>query len=293
MAKMHAQEFDINERLVRALILSQFPEWAHLPLQPVQSYGTDHALFRLGNEYVVRLPRVEWAAGSIDKEWLWVPQISKYLTTPISLPIFKGHPSDLFNWPWLILSWNEGHNPEFEKENEHVQLAADLAHFINQFHKIPVQSGPLSRRGLPLKSQDAETKEAIRQLANEYGAHALFSLWQELSNTPAWKSDPVWVHGDLLPGNIIVNNNLLTAVIDFSDVGVGDPACDLIIAWSLFDAPTRALFREKIICDDDTWQRGKGWALSIALIMLPYYKNTNPLLAALAHRMIENCISLR
>ena len=117
------------------------------------------------------------------------------------------------------------------------------------------------------------------------------SVWDQVSHLPSWNKAPVWVHGDFLPGNIVVQNDRLTAVIDFSDLGIGDPACDLVIAWSLLNSHSRKIFREHLEnIDDDTWERGRGWALSIALIMLPYYKNSNPTLATLARRMIEHVL---
>lgn len=291
MAKMHENEFEIDECLVHALLKSQCPHWANLPLKPMLSSGTDHALFRLGSEYVIRLPRIDWATKNINKECEWVPKISRFLKIPISEPLFKGNPNKSYPWSWTVAKWNEGHNPNFEKENEYELLAKDLAFFLNELHGIKLANGPSSRRGIPLKELDVQTRKAIGKLEGEIDIQSITSLWNHLLNIPPWSKDPVWVHGDFLPGNILVKNNRLSAVIDFSDVGIGDPACDLIIAWSLLKSHSRESFRENLEnIDDDTWERGRGWALSIALIMLPYYKNSNPILASLARRMIENVL---
>lgn len=298
MAKMHENEFEIDEHLVRALLKSQCPHWADLTISPVKSSGTDNALFRLGTEYIVRLPRIEWEPGSINrsinKEFEWLPKIARFLKIPISEPIFKGKPDQSYPWPWLISKWNEGQNPPFEKENEYELLVKNLAFFLNEFHKINLPNCPISRRGVPLKTKivDEETKKAIDELEGEIDISSVTLLWEKLSNIPYWNKEPVWVHGDFLPGNILIQEDRLSAVLDFSDVGIGDPACDLIIAWALFNPHSRKVFRENLeIIDDEAWERGRGWALSIALIMLPYYMHSNPVLVTLAKRMIENVLS--
>lgn len=287
--KMHDGEFEIDESLVRVLLKQQCPQWASLPLQRLITSGTDHALFRLGNEYVVRLPRLEGANEKLNKEWEWIPRLSEFLKIPISKPVFKGTPAHSYPSLWYIARWNEGHVPQFEQENEYEFLAKDLALFINELHEVKLTNGPLSRRGVPLKKLDDETRNAILQLKDDIDTLSVATLWNQLSIIPYWKKDPVWIHGDLLPGNILVQNNRLSAVIDFSDVGMGDPACDFIIAWSLLNPRSRSIFKHHLKnVDEDTWQRGRGWALSIALIILPYYRDTNPTLAAVARQILKN-----
>ena len=296
MTKMHENEQEVTLELVRALLKEQCPQWADLELIPVLSSGTDNALFRLGDQYVVRVPRIEWSNGSvtngINKESVWVPQLALHLTTPISEPVFKGMPNHTYPWPWSITIWNEGYNPRFENNNEYEKLAIDLADFLNELHSINLpETGPFSRRGVPLTNLDTETKKALKALEADMDTGPLASLWAELSITPGWDKPPVWMHGDLLPGNILIQDNRLSAVIDFADVGLGDPSCDLIVAWSLLNAHSRAIFRKHLVnVDEHTWRRGQGWALSIALIILPYYKNTNPVLTSVARRIIEQSL---
>ncbi|TXI92912.1 MAG: aminoglycoside phosphotransferase family protein [Neisseriales bacterium] len=296
MTKMHENEFLINESMVQKLLDEQCPFLANLPLTPIPSTGTEHTLFRLGKDYIIRLPRVEWSIESvnktIEKEFKWVPQLAKSLKMSIAEPIFKGKPANDYPWSWTIAKWNDGHNPDFEKADEYNLLAKDLAYFLNDLHSVTLPNGPLSRRGLPLLKLDIETKKAIAELEGEINTQTVTELWTQLLNIPIWNHSHVWVHGDFLPGNILVKNNRLNAVIDFSDLGVGDPACDLIIAWSLFNSASRQLFRTYLEnIDNDTWERGRGWALSIALIMLPYYKYSNPTMATLARIMINNVIN--
>lgn len=292
MTILHTNEYQITKEIVATLLQAQCPQWTELPLEPIKSAGTDNVLFRLGRDLVVRLPKIDWATNSIHKEYVWVPQLAKHLNTPISEPIFEGKADENYPWPWMIVKWNEGENPDFEKENEYEKLAIDLAQFINQLHAVPLSDGPLSRRGTPLKSVDAETRAAIASLQDDIDVEAMAELWNSLSQLPEWTQEPVWVHGDLLPGNILVKNNRVSAVIDFSDVGVGDPAADLIVAWSLLNKNSRKIFRENLKnIDDITWKRGKGRALSIALIILPYYKNTNPILTAVAKNIIRQILN--
>lgn len=242
------------------------------------------------------MPRIEWSPGSvsngINKEYRWIPQLAQYLKIPVSKPLFKGRPNEAYPWPWSITKWNDGHNPDFEKENEYGKLAIDLAYFLNELHEIKLpELGPFSRRGVPVNELDGDTKVALNALKEDLDTATLTLLWEELSNTPSWDKPPVWMHGDLLPGNILIQNNRLHAVIDFADVGRGDPACDLIITWSLLNANSRAIFRKHLMnIHEHTWQRGKAWALSIALIILPYYKKTNPVLTSVAWRMIKQLL---
>jgi aminoglycoside phosphotransferase (APT) family kinase protein len=289
---MHKNEFKIDHNLVYNLLKSQFVELSHLEIKPIISSGTDNALFRLGSEYIVRLPRISSATKNIDKEHEWLPKLIPHLNIPISDPIFEGSPSKDYPWNWLILKWNEGINPEFEQKNEYEFLAKDLANFLNDLHNIKLDNGPISRRGVPLIELNKETIEAIEKLEDELDIPSVRKLWYQLVNIPKCKQDPVWIHGDLLPGNILIKNKRLSSVIDFSDMGMGDPAVDLIIAWSLLNSSARKIFKENLTnIDNDTWERGKGWALSIALIILPYYKDSNPILTSVAKRIIANILS--
>jgi aminoglycoside phosphotransferase (APT) family kinase protein len=287
MNKMHKNELEITEGFVKDLLKQQCPDYGDLNLVRIPSSGTVHALFRLGEQHVIRLPRIEASSG-IEKEWAWLKQLAPHLNTPISVPIFHGQPSENYPWPWLISHFHQGANPDFEHDNEHHQLAIDLSEFLNQFHTMPViEHAPLSRRGVPLRNLNAQTRKEIAKIGDEFDANALTQLWENLCVLPDWQQLPVWVHGDFLPGNILVHNQKISAVIDFSDVGTGDPACDLVIAWALLKKSSRKNFKAHLHdIDENTWKRGKGWALSIAAIMLPYYKNANPEFAKLARRIL-------
>ena len=290
MTKMHADEFEIDVPLVQRLITQQFPKWAGLSLKPVPSAGTDNALFRLGHEMVVRLPRIDWAVENVDKEFKWLPQLAPLLPILIPAPLEKGAPTKEYPWPWSIYRWLEGSNPIVGHIPDPVLFTHDIVAFIQALHKVDLPNGPISNRGVPLEKQDAETRKALQALTGMVDISAVTELWEKALKVPPWSKPPVWVHGDLSPGNILIENGRLSAVIDFGNLGVGDPACDLLIAWNLLPSELREAFRTELGVDDATWKRGKGWALSNAIIALPYYKDTNPVMANNARHVLKEMI---
>lgn len=289
--KMHADEVDINPSLVQRLIATQFPQWADLLIQPVPSAGTDNAMYRLGNDKVVRLPRIEWAVKDVDKEHQWLPRLAPHLPVAIPIPLGKGVPAEGYPWHWSIYRWLKGENPTIDFITEPKSLATELAEFITRLQQIDSTGGPSAGRGVPLAMRDAPTRTAIKTLRGMIDSDATTVAWDAALQSPAWSGSPVWVHGDLSPGNLLIVNGRLSAVIDFSGLGVGDPACDLIVAWNLLPADTRNFFRAALRVDDATWARGRGWALSIALIQLPYYRDTNPVLATNARHVIHEVLA--
>lgn len=290
---MHADEVHIDSELVRRLVRVQFPRWADLPLKPVPSAGTDNALYRLGDAMCVRLPRIHWASGNIDRECAWLPRLAPELPFAVPVPLAKGAPGQGFPFPWSIGPWLAGRNPALNDAIDFEQLAGDLATFVAALHAIDATGGPLAERGLPLAMRDQPTRAAIKALGEGIDSAAVTSMWDEALGIPAWRGAPVWLHADLSPGNILCAEGKLSAVIDFGCMGVGDPACDLIVAWNLLPARVRETFRHMLAVDDATWARGRGWALSIALIQLPYYKDRNSALAANARHVIGELTASR
>lgn len=288
MTKMHENEFHIDESLVHKLIAHQFPHWANLRLKSVPSAGTDNALYRLGEDKLVRLPRIDWAVENVDKEFKWLPKIAPFLPFSIPLPLEKGRPTKEYPWPWSVYNWLEGNNPLIGQVPE--ILVHDLILFIQALHKIDLPNGPLCNRGIPLEKKDVETRKAIQQLEGMIEVHTVTELWQRALKAPQWSKPAVWMHGDLSPGNLLIQNGRLSGVIDFGNLGIGDPACDLIIAWNLLPSHMRDVFRTGLGVDHATWERGRGWALSNALIALPYYKHTNPVLANNARHVIQELV---
>jgi aminoglycoside phosphotransferase (APT) family kinase protein len=288
-AKMHKDEVLTDVALVRRLLATQFPQWAELPIAPVASAGTDNALYRLGDDLCARLPRIHWAVGQAPKELRWLPQLVPHLPVAIPSPVVLGTPGEGYPWSWAVYRWLEGSPAHPDDVAGSTQIAQDLARFITALHGIDASNGPPlgeQSRGGPLVLRDASTRAAIAQLGTRIDAAAVGAAWDAARAAPVWDRPPVWIHADLSPGNLLLRNGRLSAVLDFGCLAVGDPACDLIVAWSTFDAPTRAHFRAALDVDDATWARGRGWALSIALIALPYYWDTNPVLVAAAWRAI-------
>lgn len=294
--KMHADEVDTDASLVARLLAAQFPEWAELSIRPVGSVGTDNAIYRLGDGMAVRLPRIHWATGQVEKEQRWLPQLAPFLPLAIPVPLAKGTPGEGYPWHWSVYRWLEGENATIKRIADAGQTAVALAQFINALQHIDPIGGPASGahnsfRGVPLAMRDAPTRTAIASLGSMIDGEAATAAWEAALQVPAWPRPPVWIHGDLQSGNLLSVLGRLSAVIDFGCLGVGDPAADLIVAWNFFAAETRNDFREMLQVDDATWARGRGWALSIGLIALPYYQRTNPVLAGIARYTIDEVLA--
>jgi len=280
--KMHVDEMDTDVSLVGRLLAAQFPQWAGLPIEQVRSAGTDNAIYRLGDDMAVRLPRRPGpSTGQVDKEHEWLPRLAPFLPLAIPVPLAKGKPGEGYPWHWSVCRWLEGENATSERIADLRQAATDLAQFVTALQRIDPAGGPPAGehnfgRGVPLAQRESRTREAIEALDGTLETEAVTAAWEAALQAPAWQGPPVWIHGDLSAGNLLAAQGRLSAVIDFGCLGVGDPACDLMVAWTLFSGESREAFRAALSVDDATWTRGRGWALSWALIFIPYYLNTNP-----------------
>jgi aminoglycoside phosphotransferase (APT) family kinase protein len=291
---MHDDEVPTDASLVGRLLAAQFPQWAHLPIAQVRAAGTDHALYRLGDDMVARLPRVDRALGQAAKEMRWLPRFAPHLPLAIPVPLAQGAPGAGYPWPWSVYRWLEGENMTIAQVADRRRAALDLARFITALQRLDTGDGPApgphnSFRGVPLATRDAQTRKAIVDLQGTLDRDTLTAAtaaWDAALRAPAWRGPPVWLHGDLQPGNLLAVQGRFSAVIDFGCLGVGDPACDVMAAWLFLSAETRDAFRAALHVDDATWARGRGWALSMGLIALPYYQTTNPTLAGIARRAI-------
>ncbi|TAJ21958.1 MAG: aminoglycoside phosphotransferase family protein [Dehalococcoidia bacterium] len=293
---MHAGEHDIDDGLVRMLIAGQFPQWASLPLSRVASAGTDHALYRLGDEMSVRLPRVEVAAGQVEKEQRWLPLLAPHLPLAIPTPLAQGAPAEGYPWAWSVYRWQPGENAIASPVSDLHLAALDLAGFVEALHRVDLAGGPEPGRhnffrGVPLAHRDASVRSALAALAGTIDVPAAARAWDAALATPAWQGAPVWIHGDLHAGNLLVEQGRISGVIDWGGLAVGDPACDLMVAWNFLDAGAREAFRAALDVDDATWERGRGWALSMALIALPYYRETNPVIVASSMRTLGEVLA--
>lgn len=296
--KMHADEVDTDPSLVSRLLADQFPHWRDLSIEPVESSGTDNAIYRLGEDMAVRLPRIPGGTGTIDKELRWLPKLAPLLPVAISQPLAKGSPGQGYPWHWSVHRWLDGESVNVERMVDPVGLAQDLGGFVAALRRIDAADGPVpgsdGSRGMPLARRDAATREAIAQLDGVIERLAVTAAWEAAVRAPEWRRPGVWIHGDLLSGNVLVDGRgRLSAVIDFGCMAVGDPACDVMAAWTLFSAEGREAFRSAIAVDGATWERGRGWALSFALIALPYYMHTNPVFVRDARHVIREVLADR
>ncbi|MEV6549670.1 aminoglycoside phosphotransferase family protein [Streptomyces sp. NPDC051597] len=280
-----------DEALVRRLVAGRFPRWARLPVARFASGGTVNAVYRLGEDMVVRLPLEQGGAEDVVRERTWLPRLAPLLPTAVPEVLGAGEPSEEFAREWSVYRWLEGEHPEAGALKEPVALAEGLAGFVEAMWSVTLPGAPAAYRGGPVASLDRPTRAAIEELRRipEEGVDcdAVLAVWEDALRAPGWDGPPVWLHADLMPGNLLVQDGRLTAVIDFGCLGVGDPACDLFPAWNLLPADAREVFRDALGVDDATWRRGRGRTLSQALIALPYHRTANPAMAANARHVIR------
>ncbi|MEV0226176.1 aminoglycoside phosphotransferase family protein [Streptomyces sp. NPDC050704] len=293
--KMHADELDIDAALVGRLVAEQFPQWAGLPVKEVVSAGTENAMYRLGEDMVVRLPRLPGEAGQVDEQ-RWLPRLAPHLPLAVPVPLAKGAPGQGYGLPWGVFRWLDGDNVYDAPLTDPAELAhaaVELGRFVAALRKVDATGGPASWRGGSLTGDDGDVRTAIRGLdaAGTWDGAVATAAWEEALRLPQWDGDPVWLHGDLLPGNLLATGGRLSAVIDFGGLGVGDPAADVLAAWAVFTPETRGLFREAAAVDDATWARGRGWALCFGLVAEHHYRVTNPVLAAVGHRAVAEALA--
>ena len=285
----------INVSLVRRLLAAQFPRWADLPIKPVEVGGWDNRTFHLGAQMTVRLPSAAPYALQVEKEHRWLPKLAPLLPLPIPVPLAKGAPADGYPWQWSVYRWLEGETTTAERIADLRQFATALADFLTALQRIDSAGGPPPGRhnffrGGPLTVYDAETRQAIAALDSRIDTDAASAVW-EAALAATWYGSPVWLHGDVAAGNLLVKGGRLSAVIDFGSSGVGDPSCDLAIAWTLFAGESRETFRAALPVDDATWARGRGWTLWKALITLAALPGTNALAASTSRLIIDDVLA--
>ncbi|MFC9393067.1 aminoglycoside phosphotransferase family protein [Streptomyces sp. NPDC057027] len=277
----------VDTALVERLIAAQFPAWAGLPVREVDSAGTDNAMFRLGDDYAVRLPKADWAAGQAEKEQRWLPHLAPHLTLPVPVPVGQGAPGEGYGQSWSVFVWLDGADAYSAPIADLAHAAVELGRFGVSLRGVDTTGAPVSFRGGSVTDwEEGSMATALRELGADgtLDAEAAGEAWESVLRLPAWQGAPVWLHGDLLPGNLLTRDGRLHAVIDFGCLGTGDPAVDLMAAWSLLTPDTRPLFREAAEVDDATWARGRGWALCWGIVTEHYYRGKNPVLADVAHR---------
>jgi aminoglycoside phosphotransferase (APT) family kinase protein len=278
----------IDADLAARLIASQFPQWADLPVRPVELDGWDNRTFRLGDDMSVRLPSAQAYAAQVAKEQRWLPVLAPLLPLPVPVPLAAGVPALGYPWPWSVYRWLDGEPAATAHVNDDLELATTLARFLNALYAVDPAGGPTAGphnffRGGPLSTYDRETREAVIELGDRVDGALATEVWRAALDE-TWSGPDVWVHGDVGVANLLVRDGRLAAVIDFGTSGVGDPACDTVIAWTLLSGRARAAFRGTLDIDSGGWVRGRGWALWKSLITL---RSTDTPTAAGARRTLD------
>jgi aminoglycoside phosphotransferase (APT) family kinase protein len=266
-------EVAIDAPLIRALLEEQHADLAHLPLVEVGE-GWDNTLFRLGDRLIVRVPRRQASALLIEHEQQWLPRLSPRLPLPVPVPLRVGRPGCGFPWSWLVAAWLPGQSALRAPPQDLEATAASLGQFLRALHQPAPRGAPRNPwRGVALAARAMALHEHLQQLEPLVDRDAALDLWERALATPAWSGPPLWLHGDLHPGNLLVDGGRLSAVVDFGDLAAGDPATDLSVAWMLVPASLRSTFlasarTDVAPIDEEMVMRARGWALALGLAYL-------------------------
>jgi aminoglycoside phosphotransferase (APT) family kinase protein len=271
------QRVDVAVEQVRRLIAGQFPQWTELPVRAVANGGWDNWTFHLGSRMSVRLPSAAEYALAVDKEHRWLPALAPQLPLPIPVPLAKGEPGAGYPYPWSVFPWLDGEPARADRVADPARFAVDLADFLVALQRVDPTDGPRPGlhnwfRGGTLRTYDGEAQRALAALDGHVDTGLAREIWKGALDA-RWDGVEKWFHGDIAQGNLLLNDGTLAAVIDFGTCGVGDPACDLAVAWTLLTADGRRAFRERLSVDDPTWARGRGWALWKTLATCSYSLN--------------------
>lgn len=274
---MELSDLVVDEAVARRLLTAQFPRWADLPLAPAPNAGTDNAVFRLGSELALRLPRASWSVRMVEKELRWLPVLAPELPLSVPVPRAIGRPTPDYPCTWAVYNWLPGTGAAPSLIADPIAAARDLAAFLAALQHLDATGGPAPGgdnvyRGGRLGSRhdhsavaDHHIRARIAALRGLADTDKLTAAWDEAVSAPAWDGPPRWVQGDLHPDNLLVRDGRLCGVIDFGCLAAGDPACDLMVAWTLLPPPARAVFRDALGVDTATWTRGRGWGMAMAL----------------------------
>ncbi|MFD3559727.1 aminoglycoside phosphotransferase family protein [Streptomyces sp. NPDC058686] len=285
----------ITAALVERLIAAQFPQWSGLPVTPVEVDGWDNRTYRLGDAMTARLPTAEGYVPAVAKENKWLPRLAPSLPVAVPPVLAQGEPDEEYPFPWSVRGWLDGETAARGSIDDMAQFAVSVAEFVLALQRCDATGGPSAGkhswyRGASLTHYDDETRRCLTALEGHVDTRRAAAVW-EAALAARWQGTPVWFHGDIATGNLLVADGRLTAVIDFGTSGVGDPACDLVIAWCTFAGDSREAFRRTVAQDDGTWARARGWALWKSLLVMSQSLGTDPESAASNHRVIDEVIA--
>jgi aminoglycoside phosphotransferase (APT) family kinase protein len=281
-----AAEIDVTPDVVRRLLQAQHPDLAPLPLRRV-ARGWDNDIYRLGDDLSVRLPRRLAGAVLILIEQRWLAEIAPALPLPVPVPLRTGVPGAGYPWTWSVCPWLPGAEIEVAHPDDWAAAARQLGSFLAAVHRPAPPDAPANPyRGVPLAERAAIFAAGLDQLPADVDRSPLMHAWHRATAAPEWEHPPVWLHGDIHPRNVLVDGGRISAVIDFGDMTAGDPASDLAVAWMLFAPEVRPLFRAACgtdhPVDDALWERARGWALTLGVLMA----NGDERIAAIGRRTV-------
>jgi aminoglycoside phosphotransferase (APT) family kinase protein len=294
--RLHHDQVAIDESTARRLLAEQMPEYAILPLREVASGGTDHAVFRLGDDLGLRMPLHASAVGGLLKEIRWLPVVAPHLSLEVPEIVATGRPSDRYPFPWAVVRWIPGEDALTGHIANLTEAALTLGRFVTELRTIDTRDAPLQAtdgftRGGPLVSRDSAFRHALEQCEGLLDIRLVRAVWEDALAAPDWDGPPVWLHADLIPGNVLLRDGRVVGVLDFGTMARGDPAYDVTPAWHLLDRDSRGLFRNIVEADDAMWRRARGLVVSGGVIALPYYRDTNPSMIATACRGISEVLA--
>jgi len=291
--RMHDEEVAVDEGLVRRLLVTQMPELADRPLTMVEPWGTDNAIWRLGADLVVRLPRIHWATEQIELEAMWLPRLASHLPVAVPEPVAVGEPGEGYPYRWAVHRWIPGEGAAVDRVDDPVTFALDLAEVVRTLQAVPTDGAPSARnRARPLHQYDASTRRVIDNASHLIDAAAAVAVWEEALATAPYDGPPVWVQGDL-EGNCLVRDRRLCGIVDWGLACIGDPAVDVQVVWSpLFTDASRRAFLDALDVDDATIARSRGAAINQACAALPYYLHTYPLIVERSWHKLA-CLGVR
>ena len=273
---MHPNQVPTSPELVRELLRSQYPSLANEPIADTPLHGTDSDTYRVGQHHAVRLPIIDWAIGKQQHIRPWLPWINERISTPVPIPVYYGTPEHGYPHDWTIYPWLPGAPRDFGVND--AQVAREIAAFLRELRSMPIDGAPAAGRSP--HALDADVRKCLAQLTAEDRRDDLIVIWDEMMTTPAWDGEgKVWMHGDVAPGNLLFVDGSFAGAIDWTEIGVGDPASDLQVAWNFFGAEGRQAFRHAMDVDNPMWHRAKARAFAQASFQLPYYRETNLALA--------------
>jgi aminoglycoside phosphotransferase (APT) family kinase protein len=285
----------IDAALVERLIAAQFPQWAGLSVTPVEVDGWDNRTYRLGDRMTVRLPTAAGYVPGVAKESYWLPRLAASLPVAVPSILADGAPGEGYPVPWSVRDWIPGRTASPERIDDLARFAVSVAEFIRALQRCAAVGGPSAGehsfyRGASPVHYDLDTRRYLAALDGRVDTTRAAAVW-DAALAARWRGTPVWFHGDIAHGNLLVQDGRLVAVIDFGTSGVGDPACDLVIAWTMFAGESRAAFRSAVAQDDGTWARARGWALWKALLNVA--KDADTAATAENQRVVEEILADR